>query len=51
VGMRGILFPHDNFRATEVTEHEVTPDAVVHRLADVLAVIDGWNTESSASVS
>jgi putative hydrolase of the HAD superfamily len=51
VGMRGILFPHDNFRATEVTEHEVTPDAVVQRLADVLAVIDGWNEESSASAS
>jgi putative hydrolase of the HAD superfamily len=51
VGMRGILFPHNNFRAGEVTEHDVTPDAVVPRLADVLSVIDRWISESVPGVS
>jgi putative hydrolase of the HAD superfamily len=51
VGMRGILFPHNNFRAGEVTEYEVTPDATVMRLADVLPVIDRWLSESVPVVS
>ena len=43
VGMRGILFPHHNFRPDELVAVDTVPDAVVERLGDVLAVVDQWS--------
>jgi putative hydrolase of the HAD superfamily len=36
-GMRAILIPH-----SRVPPHEVQPDATVHRLAEVLTIVDAW---------
>jgi putative hydrolase of the HAD superfamily len=43
VGMRAVLIPH-----SEIPEHqrgpvEGRPDAVIERLADLLAVVDAWS--------
>jgi putative hydrolase of the HAD superfamily len=37
VGMRAVLVPHST-----VPPHDVQPDAVVQRLADLLPLVDGW---------
>lgn len=42
LGMRTIFVPHTAIPEGEQIPVDVTPDAVVHRLADVLDVIDGW---------
>ena len=42
VGMRAILVPHSVLPPTQVVAVEVTPDAVVARLGDVLGVVDTW---------
>jgi putative hydrolase of the HAD superfamily len=42
-GMRAILMPHSQFPMDQLVQIEVTPDAVVDRLGDVLGVVLGWN--------
>lgn len=41
-GLRAIHVPHSVIPATQVGHSEGTPDAVVHRLADIPAVLDAW---------
>jgi putative hydrolase of the HAD superfamily len=43
VGMRAILVPHSDIPASQQVPVEVRPDAVVHRLAEILDVVDRWN--------
>jgi putative hydrolase of the HAD superfamily len=43
VGMRAILVPHSDIPASQQVPVEVRPDAVVHRLTEVLEVVDRWN--------
>ncbi len=42
VGMRAVLVPHSAIPDSQKGHVEGDPDAVVERLADVLAVVDGW---------
>ena len=42
VGMRAVLVPHSTIPDSQKGHVEGDPDAVVERLADVLAVVDGW---------
>jgi putative hydrolase of the HAD superfamily len=42
VGMRAVLIPHSDIPAAQRGPVEGEPDAVIHRLADLLAVIDAW---------
>jgi putative hydrolase of the HAD superfamily len=42
VGMRAVLVPHSNIPLRQRGHTEGEPDAVVQRLGDVLAVVDGW---------
>jgi putative hydrolase of the HAD superfamily len=42
VGMRAVLVPHSTIPDAQKGHVEGDPDAVVERLADVLAVVDGW---------
>ena len=42
VGMRAILVPHSEIPEHQQVPVEVTPDAVVARLGDVLHVVRGW---------
>jgi len=41
-GLRAIHVPHSVIPATQIGHSEGTPDAVVHRLAEIPAVLDGW---------
>ena len=43
VGMRAVLVPHSAIPDNQKGHVEGDPDAVVDRLADLLAVIDAWN--------
>jgi putative hydrolase of the HAD superfamily len=43
VGMRAVLVPHSDIPAAQQVPVDVTPDAVVHRLVEVLDVVDRWN--------
>ena len=43
-GMRAILVPHSDIPADQQVPVEVTPDGVAHRLLDVIALVDGWNS-------
>ena len=42
MGMRAVLVPHSTIPDSQKGHVEGDPDAVVERLADVLAVVDGW---------
>jgi putative hydrolase of the HAD superfamily len=42
VGMRAVLVPHSDIPADQRVPVDVVPDAVVHRLADLLGVLDAW---------
>ena len=42
VGMRTILVPHSDIPAEQVGHTVGEPDAVAHRLADVLEIVRGW---------
>lgn len=42
IGMRAVLVPHSRIPAGQRGDVEGVPDAVVGRLADLLAVIDEW---------
>ena len=48
VGMRAVLVPHSVLPAEQLVPVEVTPDAVVHRLADVAEVVRRWDHRSAA---
>ncbi len=41
-GMRAVLVPHSRIPDHQRGAHEGVPDAVIARLADLLAVVDGW---------
>ena len=45
-GMRAILVPHSDIPPHQQVPVDVTPDAVVHRLGEVLDVVRGWNLGS-----
>ncbi|GAB4062048.1 hypothetical protein GCM10028777_00500 [Angustibacter speluncae] len=46
VGMRAVLVPHSDIpldqQVAGIGRDDVAPDAVVHRLLDLLDVVDGW---------
>lgn len=42
VGMRAVLLPHSDIPESQRGPVSGEPDAVVQRLGDVLAVVDGW---------
>ena len=42
IGMRAVLVPHSDIPAVQQGPVEGEPDAVVTRLADLLAVVDAW---------
>jgi putative hydrolase of the HAD superfamily len=42
VGMRAVLIPHSDIPQEQQGDIEGEPDAVIGRLADLLAIIDGW---------
>jgi putative hydrolase of the HAD superfamily len=42
VGMRTVFVPHSEIPDSQRGHTEGTPDAVVERLGDVLAAVDGW---------
>jgi putative hydrolase of the HAD superfamily len=44
VGMRAILVPHSEIPEHQQVPVDVVPDAVVHRLGDVLEVVRRWNS-------
>jgi putative hydrolase of the HAD superfamily len=41
-GMRAIHVPHSVIPPTQIGHSEGTPDAVVHRLAEIATVLDAW---------
>ena len=43
VGMRAVLVPHSTIPDNQKGHVEGDPDAVIDRLADLLAVVDGWS--------
>ncbi len=43
VGMRAVLVPHSVIPTVQRGHTDGEPDAIVQRLADLLAVIDDWN--------
>jgi len=47
VGMRTILVPHSDIPVEQRGHTEGEPDAVAHRLSDVLAIVDGWLSRSA----
>jgi putative hydrolase of the HAD superfamily len=44
VGMRAVLVPHSDIPPSQQVPVDVTPDAVVHRLVELLDVVDRWNS-------
>ncbi len=51
VGMRAIWVPHSDIPESQRVEVTAHPDARVHELLDVLAVVDGWRGTADASSS
>ena len=49
VGMRAILVPHSDIPDEQRGPVEGTPDAIVHRLGEVLDHVDRWNAEAAAA--
>lgn len=44
LGMRAVLVPHSEIPDYQRGHTEAEPDAVIQRLGDLLAVVDGWRT-------
>lgn len=42
VGMRTVLIPHSKVPSEQVPDDSAVPDAVAHRLGDVLGIVTGW---------
>jgi putative hydrolase of the HAD superfamily len=49
VGMRAILVPHSDIPVHQQVPVDVTPDAVVQRLGDVLEVVRRWNAATQSA--
>jgi putative hydrolase of the HAD superfamily len=47
--MRTILVPHSNIPPEQFGHTEGEPDAVAHRLGDVLGIVHEWNDAPAAS--
>jgi hypothetical protein len=45
VGMRAILIPHSRL-GDQAVDVDVTPDAVVERLGDVLGIVLDWRAQA-----
>lgn len=45
VGMRAVLVPHSAIPENQKGHVEGDPDAVIDRLADLLALVDGWSKD------
>lgn len=43
VGMRAIWVPHSTIPAAQQVSHQATPDAVAHRLTDVVTIVQEWS--------
>ena len=41
-GLRAVLIPHSDIPADQQVPVDVEPDAVAHRLLDLLDIVDGW---------
>jgi putative hydrolase of the HAD superfamily len=41
-GLRAVLIPHSDIPAEQQVEVDVQPDAVAHRLLDLLEIVDRW---------
>jgi putative hydrolase of the HAD superfamily len=48
VGMRTILVPHSNIPPDQIGHTEGDPDAVAHRLSDVVDIVAAWNESVGA---
>ena len=48
VGMRTILVPHSDIPTDQIGHTEGEPDAVAHRLGDVLTIVSGWSCAAPA---
>jgi putative hydrolase of the HAD superfamily len=46
VGMRAVHIPHSAIPANQIGHTEGTPDATIHRLAELPALIDSWNKQA-----
>lgn len=46
VGMRAIWVPHSDIPLDQQVHVEVTPDAVVHELREIVDLVDGWRAEA-----
>jgi putative hydrolase of the HAD superfamily len=44
-GLRAVLVPHSDIPVDQQVPVDVRPDAVVHRLLDLLDVVDAWSRE------
>jgi putative hydrolase of the HAD superfamily len=42
-GLRAVLVPHSDIPAEQQVPVDVQPDAVAHRLLDLLDIVDAWN--------
>ena len=49
MGMRAILIPHSDIPAHQQVPVDVTPDAVIERLGEVLGVVRGWNAGAATA--
>jgi putative hydrolase of the HAD superfamily len=49
VGMRTILVPHSDIPLDQVGHTEGEPDAIAHRLGDVLTIVSGWRHPATAA--
>jgi putative hydrolase of the HAD superfamily len=47
-GMRAVLVPHSDIPEAQRGPVEGEPDAVIHRLAELLAVVDAWSATEPA---
>jgi putative hydrolase of the HAD superfamily len=49
-GMRAVLLPHSTIPADQRGPLDGEPDAVIHRLADLLPLADRWSAEPNRSI-
>ena len=49
VGMRTILVPHSDIPSDQIGHTEGEPDAVAHRLGDVLTIVSDWSQVASVT--
>ena len=47
VGMRAAHIPHSAIPTNQIGHTEGTPDATIHRLIELVPLIDTWNTQTS----